>query len=104
MMISSNHPPKDAGTRSGVSLKPTFSEPALNKAKVRRRADLQRVSVAEPGKTQRCSLGRAGLQSSSPESALVAQTPPRPTVRTWQDMSEVTAPAAADGAQTHKNA
>lgn len=43
---------------------------------------------------------RAGLQSSSPESVFVAQTPPRPTVRTWRDMSE----AAADGAQTKKNA
>lgn len=51
-----------------------------------------------------CRLTREGLQTSSPESTFVAWTPPRLTVRTWQDTSEVTTPAAADGAQTHKNA
>lgn len=51
-----------------------------------------------------CTLTREGLQTSSPESTFVAWTPPRLTVRTWQDTSEVTTPAAADGAQTHKNA
>lgn len=85
-------------------LKPNFSELALNNVQIRRRADVERVSAVEPGKTQLRWLARADLQSSSPESAVVAQTPARPTVRTWQDMSEVTALAAADGAQTHKNA
>lgn len=42
----SNKPLKDSGTCSGVSLKPNISELALNKVKVRRRADLQCISVA----------------------------------------------------------
>lgn len=89
------------------ALKPSFSKLALNKAKVRQRADLQRVSVAEPGEKPAAARSGSRGQASkavAPDSAFVAPSPPSPTVRTWQEMSEVTAPAAADGAHTHKNA